>query len=190
MTIALQALDPQIPESIHAAFDALRVQITEQFTQAHDANGHTLHTLLSAYHNQTQSLTDATWTAIVFNSEDDLRGISTVEVPVGVHSKTLRTDRFLVTPLLAGRVRVRVRVRFDASATGDRSIRLLKNDAVAQYGPLMRAPTLEARLMSVFEITVEAGDALAIEAFQNSGGPLASGSTDRALANEIELEWL
>src|SRR4051812_6268826 len=111
-------LDPRTVMALRAVVD----EVSAAFATAHGSDNRTMRTLLQAYHSTTQSLPDSTWTALNFNAERDLRGVPGVTVPSGVHSKTSRTDRFIVPETRAGLIRIRARCGFAANATGARGL--------------------------------------------------------------------
>lgn len=182
-----------LPATVRESFDGFRKQITESYQQAHDSQGNRKRFVLVAYHGTTQQLTNNTWTAVEFNGEEDLRGVAGIEPPIGVHSKTMRTDRFKVPEGYAGRIRIRAAVGFAANATGSRGLRIDKNGAT-QRGSFVFVAAATAvgatQLQCAWNGTVAVGDDLQLFAYQNSGGNLNIGGTATEAMNEIEVEFL
>lgn len=184
-----------LPPGVAAALDAMAATINETSNVAHTADGRHLKTIFAAYHNTTQSIasSSAVWSVVNFNAQTDLRGVNGVKVPVGVHDNLVSPHKFVVPRGSAGLVRARVRVYFDANATGVRGLRLLKNDTVISWGTLLPGLTGASTIVrDEFSAVVAGGDVLSIEALQNSGGALDIGVTaavGRSLQNEIEIEF-
>lgn len=197
MNIALPDMS-RVPAEVTEAMDALRVQINRQAEASHDQDGRTVRTVLSAYHSTTQShTTSGNWEAVSFNSEDDLRGFSTIRVPIGMHSKTLRADRFIVPGDRSGPmryVRIAAHIVFAANATGSRCVRVVLNDDVTTARYMAQYAAATAGVITVIaahlSVRLSPGETFRIEAYQDSGGALDLGGTTRALANEIEVELL
>lgn len=189
MVIAIPNIDV-LPVPVRVALEGMITTIVETFTHRHTADGVVVRQTLRAYHNTTQTLPTATWTPLTYNAEDDARGVAGVAVPDGVHSKTVRADRFIVPSTHAGLVRVRARVLFDINATGDRGVRLTVNGVAVAFGMVTAAaPTTSTVLTCVFDYVCAAADEIAIEAYQSSGGNLAVGNAARAFANEVQIEF-
>lgn len=182
-----------LPENTRGTFEVLQAQMAAQWAVGHAPDGRLKRRILKAYHNTTQTLTNGTWTPLNFNAEDDLRGLPTIEVPAGVHSRTTRPDRFYITPALAGQVRIFASAFFTADVDGERGLRLTKNDAVFRNGTIVKAATAAVGtvIQAMFSVRLAAGDSIGIEALQTSGGNLDVGhATLREGMNEVELEFI
>jgi len=186
-----------LDQRMQDVFNSLTSQLSKQMQVGHTDDDRTAHRVLMAFHSTTQShTTSGNFEAVSFNSEDDLRGVSgIVSWPTSGHSKTVRTDRFLIPGELSGPsrwLRGRVRLIFATDADGDRGVRVKVNDSIVRRPAFVRAATAggPTRLTTTFSIPVSPGDAVHIEAYQDSGAALNIGSTDRTDANEIELELL
>lgn len=182
-----------LPAEVREAFDALGKQIIASWQVEHDAEGNRVREVFRAYHNTTQSLTTATWTALSFNSEDEFRDVTTLSVPSGVHSKSTRADRFIVPGRTVRYVRLRVRVVFASNATGDRGIRITKNETLLSnlvFIPTAASGVGATIITATHEDVFSPQETIVIEAYQNSGGNLNVGSTSRDSATEVQLEFL
>lgn len=175
------------------AFDDLLAQMPSQWDVSHTANGRLKRRLLLAYHSTTQSLSNATWTAVEFNSEEDFRAETRIIAPgTGFHVKTFRPDRFYITPDMTGPVRVRARVSFAADVDGDRGLRLMRNDAVFRYGTMVKSPTATnvGVVESEWTFIATAGESYVVQAYHSAGASLSIGSASRDSANEVQWECL
>jgi hypothetical protein len=174
-------------ESLRAMTD----EIAESFNAAHSPSNRTLRHVIQAYHTVTQSIPDIAWTAVEFNAETSFRTVDGVETPAGIHSKSLRSDRFIVPRERAGLVRVSGRIVFNFNATGARWVGLYSNGALVRY--LANQMALTGAGATIVQFTVEHVaeplDELAIWVSQNSGGSLNIGSGSRDLQNEITIEF-
>lgn len=191
LVLPLDGLD----QHTRAAFEALQAQMAEQWQVANTSEGQSKRTIVSVFHNTTQNHTSSgSFVAVNFNAEDDLRSLATITVPANIHNTTTRPDRVMVPGNPGGPLvwcHVRAKVTFAANATGDRGLRIMLNDAVVRRPVHTRSATVTtaARVTAVASFPASPGDAIHIEAFQDSGGTLALGSTSRADANECEVEF-
>jgi hypothetical protein len=183
----------KLSPDVRDALDALVATINQTWAVANDPNGERVRWVFVASHNTTQTLSTATWTAVEFNGEEDLRGVVGVSVPQGMHSTTTRPDRFLVPEGYAGRVRVRAAIGFAANATGSRGVRITKNGSDQRGGYVFTAAATAVGntfLQVTWTGTVAVGDTLGVEAYQNSGGNLAIGNASTTAQNTVEIEFL
>lgn len=127
------------------------------------------------YNSGTQSISNATWTALKFDSE--------AYDTDGMHSTSTNTNR--VTCVTAGKYLVWGYVTFDANATGNRYAAIKKNGTfyVIEMRPTFGSgstTTLHVDLL----INLEKGDYVELFARQESGGSLNvhSGNTATVLA--------
>lgn len=131
----------------------------------------------SAFHNTTQSLANATFTALNFNSEDYQVG--------ALHSTSVNNSR--VTIATTGKYLFVVTVCFVPNATGQRII-VGKVNGTTFFDkldfPTNGTQTFEAQLSKLIALT--AGDYVEIFAFQDSGGSLNVGdATNRYSQNAV-----
>ena len=195
MRIAIPNLDA-LPIDVREAFQSLIAQLGTQSHVSTTVDGQTKRTLLSVYHNTTQShTTSGVFEAVNFNAEDDLRSIASMTVPTTAHDTVTRPDRYVVPGNPNGpqrMLRVRARVVFAPNATGTRALRIKVNDTITRRPSRVAAATAgnETHVTAVATLPVSPGDAVHIEAYQDSGGALTMGSTDRTNANECEWELI
>lgn len=141
----------------------------------------------SAYHSTTQSIPDATWTALTFDSED----FDTAQL----HHPAVNTDRATIPT--AGIYLVTARATFAGNTTGSRGIGITKNGTTTTELQKVRATTgvnpgafgfHNEQVTALLEL--RAGDYVAAIVFQDSGGALNVGSTSRFHANELVVAKL
>lgn len=130
-----------------------------------------------AYHNTTQSITNATYTAVVFNSEEfDTHAI---------HDTSANTSRFVIPAGMGGKWRFTCNVAFAGNATGLRELWFKVNSAFVKGGlavPPAAGGVDPTDLGLTVEINVAAADI--VEAFvkQSSGGNLNLTATDTVMS--------
>jgi hypothetical protein len=122
---------------------------------------------VSVYKSTNQSVSNATFTAITFDTEDyDTDAF---------HSTSSNTSRFTVPSGKAGKYLISGNIAFDANGTGVREIAIYKNGSVLNYGPTIQtvAATYGTYVPISYVLNLSVADYIEIFAFQNSGGTLA-----------------
>lgn len=91
----------------------------------------------------------------------------------GMHSTSSNSD--IVTIPLAGRWRVSFIVNFASAANGYRQVELRRNGNPVNGGQFTQAPSPSAQttLRGEIQVTCAAGDTIRLEAYQDSGSPVA-----------------
>lgn len=190
MLFAIPELDNLTPET-RAAVESITATAAAAFAARHTPVGLIARPMLLAYHNTTQSIATATWTAVNFNAEENWTAVPTVQAVPGLHSLSVRPDRFVVPRNRAGLVKVSGRITFAANATGSRGVSLASDDVIVRILDF-RSPATTIGV-SVVPFAVEylaaGGEALGIQVYQNSGGALAIGNTAREFQNEVQIEF-
>jgi len=138
----------------------------------------------SAYHNTTQSVPDATVTALSLNTEDFDSD--------GMHDTASNSSRFVVPAGQAGVYLLIGQVNFAANATGIRDACFRKNGteefAYTQVAPASASVTTIIRVQALVELV--AGDYVELCAYQSSGGALNTGSGTRSTTNILQAARL
>lgn len=155
------------------------------FTDSNWTIEQTAHTLSSAtqsrvvaFHSTTQSIADATMTAVSLDSED-------VDVG-GLHSTSSNTSRLTIPTGAGGFYLVFGQVSFAVNVTGVRTARITKNGAtdlaLTQFNAVSDGirPTV---IPVTWSGTLAAADYVEMFAQQTSGGALNVGSATRSAAN-------
>lgn len=130
----------------------------------------------------TQNLTTATWTSITFTSE----GIDSA----GGHSTVSNTSRYVAVH--TGWYDVKGGVAFAFHATGARSVRFAVNGTPrAGFEREQAIAVTYGNCTSISRnIYLAAGDYLELQAFQNSGGTLATSYVADNDQSYLELRWV
>lgn len=186
------ALDTDLlPDTLRDVFESLQAQIAKQWQQAHTPQGKPLHKLLAAYHNAQQTVANNSWVALTFNSEEDLRAVPGVTAPSISHSKTTRSDRFVVIAPTGGLLKAHLFATIESNATGIRGARILLNGA-AQRGSTVLSSNASAASKAFLHVPwtwpVVQGDEITCEVFQNSGGSLITSESIAEAQNRLTLE--
>jgi hypothetical protein len=133
------------------------------------------------YNSAVQSLADATYTALTFDSED--------HDEFGMHSTSVNTSRITIPAGAGGVYLVGGTIYYVANATGIRGARILKNGATdvvtASFVPAVSSSGLGAGVHIAGLVSLSAADYLELLGFQNSGGALNTGDATRVLANNF-----
>ena len=136
----------------------------------------------SAFNNTTQSLTDATATALTFNSEDFDVG--------GLHSTSSNTSRMTIPASMGGVYLLIGGTGFAPNATGFRQLDLKKNGTTILASTTVPSNTAGSPT-GIFHLSfvavLAAADYIELFATQNSGGPLNVGSATRNLASFLQV---
>jgi hypothetical protein len=184
--------------SIDALADSVEkalAAIATGWNRQHDADGrHTSIVLtgtatapeqprVSAYYSTTQSVNNATWTPLTFDSED----FDTTNL----HDISVNTDRVSISH--TGLYLVSARAAFAANTTGSRAVGIAKNGTTSAELQRVRFTTgvnaaaagvhIE-QILTLLELR-EGVDFVAALVYQDSGGALNVGSTSRFYANEL-----
>jgi hypothetical protein len=127
-----------------------------------------------------QSIASGVWgQAVNWNDEDRDEGAMH---PGG-------TDKY-VYARQPGLYEVIVSLEFAFNINGGRGLRLLRNDAPIQGTTLRRPPSTsggdETRISLTWQVLCAAGDKLSVEAFQQSGAPLALTTSSRMIMTKID----
>lgn len=131
-----------------------------------------------AFHNTTQSISNTTWTAAVFNSE--------LVDTSNLHDTATNTDRINVPR--TGKYRITAQAEFAGNATGYRQARVTVNgSALARSTKIVpnNGASLEAQASIEIYAILTAGDIVRLEAYQDSGGSLNLTSNTR-----LYLLWI
>lgn len=131
-----------------------------------------------AFHNTTQSVANATWTAAAFNSE--------ILDTSNLHDTATNTDRINVPR--TGKYRITAQAEFAGNATGYRQARITVNgSALARSTKIIpnNGASLEAQAGIEIYALLTAGDIVRLEAYQDSGGALNLTSNTR-----LHLLWI
>jgi hypothetical protein len=131
-----------------------------------------------AFHNTTQSVANATWTAAAFNSE--------ILDTSNLHDTATNTDRINVPR--TGKYRITAQAEFAGNATGYRQARVTVNgSALARSTKIVpnNGASLEAQASIEIYAVLTAGDIVRLEAYQDSGGSLNLTSNTR-----LYLLWI
>ena len=123
-------------------------------------------------------ITSGAWEAVHWNDKDYDEG--------AMHAGS--ADKY-VHARQPGVYEVSVSLAFAFNVNGDRGFRLLKNDAEVT-GTVVRRPAStitgnETRMALTWQVLCAAGDTLSVEAFQQSGAPLALTTSSRMLVTKI-----
>lgn len=135
-----------------------------------------------AYHATTQSLTNNTETAVLFNTEDYDVG--------AMHDTASNTSRFTVPTGGDGLYLLTGTVDFIASATGIRYLRWRKNGATAISGTMSQPgnASYNTQLVHTVVAALVAGDYVELVAYQDSGGALNIGdAATRYIQNTAQI---
>jgi hypothetical protein len=134
-----------------------------------------------AFHSTTQSLSNATLTAITFNSEDyDVTAL---------HSTATNPSRMTVPTGAGGLYQIDGKIFYDANATGIRVARIQKNGALISTQVTHPGTAAGQQCVAVsIRLVLVAGDYVELVGFQDSGGPLNTGdATTRVRNNELSI---
>ncbi len=126
-------------------------------------------------HNTAQSLADATFTSVQFNtSERDTDGFYDPAAPT----------RLTVPSGLEGEYLLSAQVEFAANSTGNRQLGIRVNGTTTVVSDIRVGLSVITRLIVHTQVRLNAGSYLEVRAFQNSGGALNinSNSTSPRLA--------
>lgn len=125
----------------------------------------------SAYSSTAQTLSNATFTAITYDTEDYDTG--------AIHSVSSNTSRMTVPPGGAGLWEFLVGLTFDANATGGRLVRFYKNGSALTYGQVsvpVNSGSFGTAVNSVIHASLVDGDYIEVFGYQTSGGNLDIGT--------------
>jgi hypothetical protein len=126
----------------------------------------------SVFNSTTQSLTNATWTTVTFDSEEIDSG--------SLHSNSSNTSRITIPSGADGTYLVTATIPFVANATGGRGVRFQKNGTTvvgtAAWGAAFSASGAGPQVQASLLITLAAGDYVEAQAFQDSTGSLNIGN--------------
>ncbi len=136
----------------------------------------------SAYRSSTQSISNASWVALSFDSNAYDYG--------PVHSTTSNATRF--TAPATGEYHLVGQVTFAADTTGQRGIRIIKNGTVAAAYTLVDATGggHYTYLNASASVEMTAGDYVEVQVYQNRGSALstvAASSSDRVTSASMEV---
>jgi hypothetical protein len=142
---------------------------------------------VAARHNTTQSITNATWTALVFNTED--------EDTAGFHDTGTNTDRFVIPD--TGLYVVSAGIEFATNGTGQRVLGLQKN-GTPSTGPNVKGragqPNPGAGSAAVLSLStvlkLTAADIVRVLVFQSSGGALNVGASATEMHPYATFTWI
>jgi hypothetical protein len=134
------------------------------------------------YHSTTQSLLNATYTAILFDSED--------HDTFGMHSTSVNTSRLTIPAGGDGIYLVGGAVFYDGNATGVRVARLRKNGTTDIGSATLVAAVLSGTgagpiVQATCLASLVAGDYVELLGYQDSGGALNVGNAARLAANQL-----
>lgn len=130
--------------------------------------------------NATQNITNTTWTAIAFDTEDFDTDTC--------HDNATNNTRLTATT--AGYYDVGGFVNFGTNATGQRGVRIIKNGATTtiwpgDFGNAVSTGTFDTRMGIAHTIQMAVGDYIELQGWQNSGGTI----TTVASTNGSRLSW-
>ena len=130
----------------------------------------------------TQSLPNAGWTALTFDTE--------IIDTDGGHSTATNTSRYVVQT--AGWYLLTAGVSFAASATGGRGLRFAKNGAAQGFGRVFTAPSpmYASDLNTSKRFLCAVGDYLEVQAFQNSGAALNTNYVANDSGSFMEVQFI
>jgi hypothetical protein len=134
-----------------------------------------------AFHSTTQSLSNATLTAITFNSEDyDVTAL---------HSTSVNPTRMTVPTGAGGLYQIDGKIFYAAHATGIRVARIHKNGAAISTQVTHPATATGAHCVAVStRLVLAAGDYVELIGYQDSTGALNTGdAATRVLQNELSI---
>lgn len=136
----------------------------------------------SAYRSSTQSISNASWVALSFDSNAYDYG--------PVHSTSVNASRF--TAPATGEYHVVGQVTFAADTTGQRGIRIIKNGTIAAAYTLVDATGggHYTYLNASASIEMTAGDYVEVQVYQNRGSALstvAASASDRLTSGSMEV---
>jgi hypothetical protein len=136
-----------------------------------------------AYHSTTQSLGNAAYEAVAFDSEEWDTGAS--------HDTSTNNSRLYA--LRSGYHMVSAAVTFAANATGERAIKF-RVDGTTDLRGSFGFPTTSGSINTLTSLStvvyLAAGSYVEVMAYQDSGGALNIGSATAAQANRCALSWL
>jgi hypothetical protein len=140
----------------------------------------------SANNSTTQSISNSTWTAVTFDTEDYDVG--------SMHSTSVNTSKFTVPTGGGGIYLLTAQVTFAANATGVRQIRFLKGSGATDIGGTSARSSVTATdietLSSSLVVSLAAGDIVEVYAYQTSGGSLNIGSATAFAKNRMTVTKL
>jgi hypothetical protein len=120
------------------------------------------------YHTADQSIPDATWTTVSFNSE--------FHDTLGLHDNSTNNSRItIVSGAGARKYTPHAQICFDADTTGGRGLRFLVNGTDAYYGNNLSPAgggVYTIFTASVPPISLGVGDYIELQAYQNRGSAL------------------
>jgi hypothetical protein len=133
-----------------------------------------------AYHSTTQSISNAVFTAVLFNSEDYDTG--------GFHSTVTNTSRFTVPSGAGGLYLITANILFAANATGQRVLQVRLNGGSSGIAAIIGqqivpSATYSSVVMVASILTLNAGDYVEVFAYQDSGGALNIGTATAYTSN-------
>jgi hypothetical protein len=155
-----------------AHMNSVQDEITAEQTQLTALGLHLIPSRASAYNNAAQVIPHDTVTTLTMNAEDYDTG--------SMHSTVSATSRLTIPSGQAGFYVVMGRALFAANATGLRQLRLIKSDAgVVDLDRGAGSAADSTVLRVVWMGSIAAGAYFELSVYQDSGGDLNAGSTDR-----------
>jgi hypothetical protein len=140
-----------------------------------------------AYHDTTQSISNAAFNAVSFNSEDYDTG--------GFHSTAVNTSRFTVPAGAGGTYLIIGHVVFAANGTGQRGLTIGKNGGGATINGVSAfksspSGTYVTMVNIMAVLVLAAGDYIELLAYQDSGGALNIGVATTYYSNSLCIKRL
>jgi hypothetical protein len=136
----------------------------------------------AAYNSAAQSINDATFTLVTFDTEDYDVG--------GLHSTVTNTSRFTIPTGGDGTYRISAVVAFAGHATGQRIMKVIKSGADFTGNGYILGTT-GATWVTGMSLTVDtsavAGDYFELHAYQNSGAALNIGGAISYICNRMQI---
>jgi hypothetical protein len=138
---------------------------------------------VSVYKSGDQTISNATATAITFDSE--------LFDTDSLHSTSTNTSRLTVPTGKGGKYLVCGTVAFAANTTGNRGIYIYKNGSIINYATIIQTVTVASNgTFAPFSIVTQlsAADYIEIFVYQSSGGNLAVTSTSKETS--VQMSYL
>lgn len=134
----------------------------------------------SVYNNATQSIPDATLTALTFNAEDYDQG--------GMHSTSSNTSRVTIPSSHNGIYLMTGQIVFASNGTGVRTGAFYKNGSLLYTNEQITAISGAVTIVNVCAMaSLAVADYIELFGYQNSGGALNVGSATRSSGCHLQL---